>query len=550
MHKFSLYTGSILFEELIVQNVVPLNDGQKVYDLPANLKTGPWDAIVIGSGMGGMCCAAALSKVGKKVLVLEQHYLPGGYTHMFTRKGFVWDVGVHAIGELDGKGPLAKMFRWLCEDQVKWQTLGADYDSFYFKDEAKIAFPNSKAEYIRRLKQMFPDEVQKIDKYFEYVAKARKNAEIYFALKSFPEWFDRIGSKILDTFRTNWWNVTTEEVLAELEISEKLKTVLTAQWGYHGNTPDHASFAINALVVEHFADGAYYPVGGSKSLAESLLGIVKRNGGQTVCRVSVDKILTENNKAYGVRLKNGTEVFAPLVISAAGARTTVTKLLPGEHQSQDWARQISKLKDSPSYISLYLGFEGDIEKAGASATNRWFFSTWARDEETWNVADKDCRPPILYVSFPSLKDPEHIPGEHRKHTGEVVTFVPWELFQQWKDTDPKKRPEEYLALKQEITERVLKELRSHMPELMEMLTYFELGTPLTSEHFVAASQGAIYGLDSSPERFACKKLRTRTPIKGFYMTGVDVTATGVGGGITSGLLTAASINPRIYTKMI
>ena len=59
-----------------------------------------YDYIVIGSGMGGMTAAAMLSKLGKKVLVLEQHYVPGGYTHTFKRKKYLWDVGVHAVGEV------------------------------------------------------------------------------------------------------------------------------------------------------------------------------------------------------------------------------------------------------------------------------------------------------------------------------------------------------------------------------------------------------------------------------------------------------------------
>ena len=61
---------------------------------------GPWDVIVIGSGMGGMTCAALLAALGKRVLVLEQHYVAGGFTHSFKRKEWTWDVGVHAVGEV------------------------------------------------------------------------------------------------------------------------------------------------------------------------------------------------------------------------------------------------------------------------------------------------------------------------------------------------------------------------------------------------------------------------------------------------------------------
>jgi phytoene dehydrogenase-like protein len=58
-----------------------------------------WDAIVIGSGIGGLACAAALAKCGRKVLVLEQHFLAGGLTQTFSREGYTWDVGLHYLGD-------------------------------------------------------------------------------------------------------------------------------------------------------------------------------------------------------------------------------------------------------------------------------------------------------------------------------------------------------------------------------------------------------------------------------------------------------------------
>ena len=69
------------------------------------------DHVIIGSGIGGLTVATWLAKLGKKVLVLEKHYTPGGFTHSFKRKGgFFWDVGVHYVGNVGENGSLRKLF--------------------------------------------------------------------------------------------------------------------------------------------------------------------------------------------------------------------------------------------------------------------------------------------------------------------------------------------------------------------------------------------------------------------------------------------------------
>lgn len=89
-----------------------------------------WDAIVIGSGIGGLAAAALLAKhAGKRVLVLERHYTAGGYTHAFRRPGYQWDVGVHYIGEMHNPASqLRALFDHLSDGQLQWQPMPDVYD--------------------------------------------------------------------------------------------------------------------------------------------------------------------------------------------------------------------------------------------------------------------------------------------------------------------------------------------------------------------------------------------------------------------------------------
>ncbi len=532
-------------------SVIPKYKGKRVYEhYEKDKHPRIWDVIVIGSGIGGMACAAALAKYGRKVLVLEKHYIPGGYTHSFARKGYQWDAGVHAIGEMKEGDVPYKMMHWLSNGNITMESLGNPYDRFFLPEDFVVEFADNQKDFIADLKQKFPEQEQQITQYFKWVNKAANYAKAFFAFKTFPESLHNIGNNILHTFSRNWWNTTTTQVLDEIGIKGKLRTVLTVHWGYIGSIPNESSFAVHALTHTHFWNGAYYPKGGSKEFATHFLGNVIENDGAVLTKANVKKLIMKNDKAIGVELEDGGEFFAPIVISAAGAKTTVNNFLPTRYQHTKWVKNIKAIKDSPSYICLNLGFKGDITQAGASAANLWLYDTWDNNIKTWDITNPDTTPHILYISFPSLKDSLHNGGKHEKHTGECVTFIDWDTVKDWAASNEDNRPEAYLELKKDMEERLLKQLKARLPKLMEHLDYYELSTPLTSQFYTNASKGAIYGLEASPARFTCQQLRTRTPIKNFYMTGIDIASLGVVGGLTSGVLTAATIDKRIYMKLL
>lgn len=132
----------------------------------------------------------------------------------------------------------------------------------------------------------------------------------------------------------------------------------------------------------------------------------------------------------------------------------------------------------------------------------------------------------------------------------MVTFVPWEAFNQWKGTAVRKRGDDYLAFKQSIEDRVMDQMKQHYPELMKLCTYVELSTPLSTVHYCQTPQGAIYGLEATPRRYQEKALRPKTPLKNFYISGGDVASLGVVGAMMGGVMTAAAIDKKVLSKVI
>ena len=498
-----------------------------------------------------MTAAAMLAQVGQRVLVLEQHYVPGGFTHAFKRGPYEWDVGVHAIGEVGPKSMMGRLLNTLTDGELEWASLGGVYDEFHYPD-LRIDFPDNAHDFRDNLVDAFPDEVDAIDAYLNEVRHVGRAMKGYLKSRAIPPnwWGKRVGNRLSKGAQPAFAQ-TAQQVLDGITQNKKLQKVLTGQWGYHGSPPSRAAFAVQALVSRHFMHGAFYPVGGSKQIALTLLNKVAKAGGWTRIRADVEEILIERKRAVGVRLTTGETLRAPTIISAAGIMSTAKRLLPESAQG-DWVDEVGSLTPAPAHVCVYMGFKGDIRSAGAGSANKWFYNVWDTDAGVWDIPATGPLPscPVLYTSFPSLKDPHHDPGDGMHHTGEVVTFVPYELFAPWRTQPWRKRDDEYQELKQRITDQLLGQLFERMPELEPMLDFAELGTPISTEHFCRPMKGSIYGIEPTVERYACDHLRAHSPIKGLFFAGCEVGAVGVMGAMAGGMLAAAAVKPRAVGALL
>ncbi|MGR8948497.1 MAG: phytoene desaturase family protein [Gammaproteobacteria bacterium] len=516
--------------------------------MTVNRSTGDYDVIVIGSGMGGMTTAAALSRFDYKVLLLEQAPAIGGLTHSFSSNGFTWDVGLHYCGTFGPGQPARQILDWLSGCTIDFHSLGTVYDTLHFPDDLTVPVARPAAAYKMELKDRFPRNAQEIDRYFEALKSAEETAQMIGAERSIPEPF-------LSAYR--WWNKdkiqrwcgrTTEEVISEIISDPKLATLLSSQWGTYGGIPQEASFGVHAVVIGHYLEGAGYPVGGAGAIAKGLVPVIESAGGQARASTPVDSIRVQNGAAIGVRTSSGEEIDAPRIVSSVGAGETVKRLLPEEVQQQAWAREVSSFKPSICHFEMYLGFEGEIDRYGATKSNHWFYETWEPSDSIWRAVDD----PVLamFVSFPSLKDPVHEPGPSIRHTGDLMVLADWATVAEFAEGGAEGRSDDWVAFKCNVEAKLMAFFAEKFPALAPLVVYRKLGTPLATASFTRHDKGGFYGIETTPRRMLSDAFRARTPVSNLYLTGQDVMVPGIAGALAGGMLGAAAIDPRVYQKLM
>ena len=157
------------------------------------------------------------------------------------------------------------------------------------------------------------------------------------------------------------------------------------------------------------------------------------------------------------------------------------------------------------------------------------------------IADRNAEFPVVYISFPSAKDPDYLNRHPGTATIEIVAPAPYEWFERWQGTTWGKRGGDYEAIKRELGERLMRHLYDKLPQLEGRVDYYEVSTPLSTEWFSAYRHGELYGLDHTVERFRQDWLGPRTRIPGLWLTGQDTLTCGVTGAMMSGLLTTMAM---------
>ncbi|WP_204104986.1 MULTISPECIES: carotenoid isomerase [Spirulina sp. CCY15215] len=488
---------------------------------PTPIKSSPeresvsnWDAIVVGSGIGGLVTATQLAAKGAKVLVLERYLIPGGSSGYFEREGYRFDVGASMIFGFGTEGTTNLLTRALDAVGVSLETIPDSCQIHYhLPNGLDLKVHRSYEKYLQELGKCFPQEKEGIRKFYDECWQVFNCLNVMELLS-----LEELGYLMRVFFQhplaclglVKYLPQNAGDIARRYIKDPILLKFIDMECYCWSVVPADKTPMINAGMV--FSDRHYgginYPKGGVGQIALKLVEGLEKAGGQIQYKARVTKIIMEKGQAIGVKLANGTEYRGKRIISNATRWDTFEKLLPPEmipKKEKNWQQRYQK---SPSFLSLHLGVKAEVLPEGTEC-HHILLEDWQHMEDPEGT---------IFVSIPTLLDRDLAPeGYHIIHA-----FTP-----SWIDDWKGLPPQEYEEKKEEASYRLIERLEVIFPGLIAGLDYQEVGTARTHRRFLGREDGT-YG--PIPRRKLMGLLGmpfNRTSIPGLYCVG-DSTFPGQG----------------------
>lgn len=492
-------------------------------------------AIVIGSGAGGLAAAAYLAREGIEVQVLEQSPHIGGYLNPFEREGFQFDPGVHYVGECRPGQMVHEALAGLDIDATTLFTeLDPDGFDVYRFPGLEVRMCRGLDAYRDRLADVFPHERQGLGRLFDVV---RRFGSFERSLTNLPNGVTRgrlTGLLGVGPF-LRWSGRTFGELLESTLRDPRARAVIAAPCGTYGLPPSRAAASMGIEVLLHYADGAFFPRGGAAALRDALLEAGRREGARFRTEARVSQILVRDGRATGVALESGEELEADVVVSDADPVVTLGELVPTEALPKRTLEKVRRTEPSVASFAVYLGMRRDVAAHGLGRFDVWDYPDWNLDEVYRPIFEGRLPDdPAFFLSPNATKDDTGAMAPPGASSLEVITFVPYSLFEKWRGTTPGSRPPEYHDQKERVAEALLDAVNRRWPGLVGDVAVREISTPLTNEHYTLAPRGAAYGPARTPAQSGWQRFHTRTPVRNLFLAGSGVYGDGVGPCLLSG----------------
>jgi phytoene desaturase len=473
-----------------------------------------YDVVVIGAGIGGLICAGILAQAGLTVLLVEQHYMVGGYCSTFHRGAFTFDAATHFYPLLGNPmtitgavlGKLGSRTRWVKMDPV---------DHFHFPDGSSFSVSADFDEYVDALKATFPHEADALDRFFVKVRDAYLYGLLYYFRGRRHERLEPLE------------RLSLHEVLEATFRDPKLRLLLSADCAHWGSRPSRTSFVFDSMLRLSYFLGNYYPEGGSQAFADDLARIVQEHGGDILMRSMVERIVVENGCAVGVDIHTGlgpkrrtVRVRAGRVVSNADLKLTMEKMLGPEVVGDDAIHRVQSLRPSNPCFLVHLGLR-DVALSTLEPKTGYHWRSWNADDVVYDA---------FKIFIPTMYEPRMAPPGGQIIILQRIMEIGYDRVADW------------AAHKWRVEDDLVNRLEAVIPGVSSHIVTRQSASALTSWRFTLNLHGAMLGWEMSPGQLGELRPPIDAEIRNLYMCGHW---TRPGGGITPVIVSAVDVAQRI-----
>jgi len=455
-----------------------------------------YDVIIIGAGIGGLSCGCYLAKAGMKTLIVEQHSRAGGYCTSFKRNGFIFDVGVHALGAFRKKGQLKKIYDELNLNKLV-NIIRIDPSDIIKAPEHTIIIKNDIQKTIEGLKHEFPNQADSIENFFSFLTQT-----------SLIELFVKLKGK------------SFQDVLDCYFDDQRLKSMIgIVLWNMGLSIKEVAALPAVVFYKEFVFDGGYYPMGGMQNFADALAKRFRELGGNLLFSKMAKKIIIKNKIIESILLGSSELIETKFVVSNCDCRQTFFELVGKEYFEKVFIDKCNKLKPCMSAFIVYLAVDNDFVKEIDKCCALWYLPQYRTDDAFFKITknEDDISNKGMFCLFPSAHDNNLAP-----HGKGIIILIIGAEYKNRRYWESKK---EYFA------ESLIKNAEKIMPGLSKKIIFKEIATPSTLHKYTLNMNGALHGWQATLSQVEDPFISQESPIKGLYLAGHWVTQKVGQGGI-------------------
>ena len=482
-----------------------------------DLENKTYRLIIIGAGIAGLSTALAWLKIHpedrNQIVVFEKNRIPGGCVTTFAKKGFRFDT-TQIIPDVSG------LLKFL-EVDISMKKFEKIYARIFFADTVSgnvsiIPIPSSAQDFLNQLMNAYPEDKKTIQHFFRY-CHAMHNELRY--LKTEPKWYQlpRILLKCRKIILNS--NRSYHQFLQSFKFKNKeVFRILDIFSSFSGLSGDRCSALLTTSAMVATLKGSFRPDKGFIQFPLALKNKLVTNGGIVKTNSPVSKIIIENNKATGVLLGDGKQIFGENIISTADTKYTFQELVGFDilkKASVKYFNKVNNCKMSASAFTIHLGLDEklDLKSLGFNCGYNVLSScpdAHIKIFEAWERNELICSDEIFHLAVicPSL-----LTGGKQNMIIRVVP-VPSKYWIDLRENDYSR----YTQEKNTIADFYINKVDQYMVSgLKAHILFRDVSTPATFKRYIGSPTGSQYDMMPVPENFGKNRLKTRTPITGLFV---------------------------------